>query len=1033
MSIGPPVERVPPQNLEAEQSVLGSMLLERDAIARVLELLRAEDFYRDAHRKIFEVIADLFERGEPADLISVTDRLRALGTLDDVGGATYVTALLHAVPTAANVDYHARLVVQKSILRQMITAGTQIVSMGFREDHDVEEVVDHAEKLVFGIANRRMGRHFAPIAGVVNDVFDIIDRRYHHKGTITGVPSGLADLDKLTGGFQPGDLIILAARPSMGKCLKFDAEVVDTVTGEVRTIQQMVAEGRASLLSLGPDHRFRKAAPSHFVDDGIKPVFRVRTSGGRQVETTLTHPFLTPSGWEPLAALDPGALVAVPRRLPVFGRVELPDHEVKLLAYLCSGRLPASPQVAEDFADAAAAAEAILAATRASRARPAQPSISGGATGGPAVSDLLWRYQELAQPPGARPVPPIVFTLRREKLALFLNRLLGALAEIIEHPSGYQVMVTLPSARMARDVQHLLLRFGAPGTLEGHTLTLGVAATLTLVRETGIFGWERLRRWARNAQHSLLEDIDVMWEEITAVEEIGAFQVYDLTVPETHNFVANDVCVHNTTLALNIAQHAAIERKTPVAIFSLETSKEQLVQRMLCSDAQVDSARVRSGELMESDWPLIANAMGRLSETKIFIDDSSTLTSVEIRAKSRRLQHEHGLGLVVIDYLQLIQSYRRSENRTQEVSEIARAVKSLAKELNVAVIAVSQLSRVVETTGNRRPQLSHLRECVTADTVVWDADTGRRLTVGALAQQASWPRVLSLDATMRLVPVRPAAVVEKGENEIFELRTSTGRRLKATANHPVLTPEGWKKVAELQPGSLVAAARRLPVLGSILSSLTPEVCVEGSRQLAAFCRLVGIEGRKAALITHCGAELLHRRSKPQVDRLPVAVTETLWAHKERAELSWRHLGFRLQRGKSLDRPTAALLARRLRAWEVYQMATGDVLWDRVASITALGRAAVYDLVMPGTHNFVADGLVVHNSGELEQVADLVMFIYRDEYYEPQKARAEGREHVAEIKVAKHRNGPVKDIEVFFSKEFGLFRDLDRRHVGAAGS
>ncbi|MDR7418934.1 MAG: replicative DNA helicase [Armatimonadota bacterium] len=784
MSIGPPVERVPPQNLEAEQSVLGSMLLERDAIARVLELVRADDFYRDAHRRIFEVIADLFERGEPADLISVTDRLRAQGVLDDVGGASYVTSLLHAVPTAANVDYHARLVVQKSILRQMITAGTRIVEIGFREDHDVEEVVDQAEKLVFGIANRRIGRQLYPIAGVVNDVFDIIDRRYHHKGTITGVPSGLADLDKLTGGFQPGDLIILAARPSMGKCLKFDAEVVDAATGEVRTIQQMVAEGRGHLLSLNADHRFRQAAPSHFVDDGIKPVFRVRTAGGRQVETTLTHPFLTPAGWVPLAALEPGALVAVPRRLPVFGRAELPDHETKLLAYLCSGRLPASPQVAEDFADAAAAAEAILATTRAGRGRTAaQSGISGGAEGGAAVADLLWRYQELAQPPVTRPVPPVVFTLRREKLALFLNRLLGALAEVIEHPNGYQVMVTLPSARMASQTQHLLLRFGAPSTREGSTLTLGVAATITLVRETGIFGWERLRRWARNAQRSLLDDIDVMWEEIIAIDEIGAYQVYDLTVPDTHNFVANDVCVHNTTLALNIAQHTAIERKTPVAIFSLETSKEQLVQRMLCSDAHVDSARVRSGDLEESDWPRLANAMARLSETSIFIDDSSSLTAVEIRAKARRLQHEHGLGLIVIDYLQLIQSYRRSENRTQEVSEIARAVKSLAKELNVPVIAISQLSRVVETTGNRRPQLSHLRE----------------------------------------------------------------------------------------------------------------------------------------------------------------------------------------------------------------------------------------------------------SGELEQVADLVMFIYRDEYYEPQKARAEGRENIAEIKVAKHRNGPVKDIEVYFNKEFGLFRDLDRRHASAAGS
>lgn len=781
MSNGPPVERVPPQNLEAEQSVLGSMLLERDAIARVVELVRPEDFYRDAHRRIYEAITELFERGEPADLISVTDRLRSKGILDDVGGAAYVTGLLHSVPTAANVEYYARLVVQKSMLRQMITAGTQIVSMGFREDQDVETLVDQAEKIVFGIASRRMGQGFVPLPEILRESFDRIDRRYRDKGMVTGVPTGFSELDRLTSGLQPADLIIVAARPSMGKCLKFDAEVVDAATGEVRTIQEMVASGRASLLTLGADHTFRPTSPSRFVDDGIKPVFRLRTGGGREVETTLTHPFLTPSGWEPLAALEPGALVAVPRRIPVFGRGDLPDHEVKLLAYLCGGHLPTSLRVAEDFADAASAAEAILAATR--RRPAAQRSIGGGAEGGAAVADLMWRYPEIGQAPAARSMPPVVFALRREKIALFLNRLLGSLAEVGEHADGYRVQMSLPSRRMARQVQHLLLRFGAPAAVEENTLTLGVAATLALVREVGIFGWERLRRWARNAQRSLIEDVDVMWEEVVAIEEVGLFQVYDLTVPNSHNFVANDVCVHNTTFALNIAQHAALEHKVPVAIFSLETNKEQLVQRMLCSEAQVDSSRLRTGYLADSDWPRLAEAMGRLSEAPIFVDDSASITAIEMRAKARKLKAEHGLGLIIIDYLQMMHSYKRSENRTQEVSEIARSIKSLAKELDLPVVAVSQLSRVVEATGSRRPQLSHLRE----------------------------------------------------------------------------------------------------------------------------------------------------------------------------------------------------------------------------------------------------------SGELEQVADLVIFIYREEYYDAAKARAEDKEHTAEIRVAKHRNGPVADIEMFFHKEHGRFRDLDRRHARTAGS
>ena len=203
---------------------------------------------------------------------------------------------------------------------------------------------------------------------------------------------------------------------------------------------------------------------------------------------------------------------------------------------------------------------------------------------------------------------------------------------------------------------------------------------------------------------------DVCWDEIVAIQPAGEKQVYDLTVPETHNFVANDICVHNTTFSLNIAQHAALTHKIPVAIFSLETSKEQLVQRILCSEAQVDNSKLRTGFLADEDWRKLARAMGGLSEAPIFIDDSATLSVIEMRAKARKLKAEHGLGLIVIDYIQLIQSYRRTENRTQELSEIARNIKSLAKELDIPIIAVSQLSRAVEALGQKRPMLSHLRE-----------------------------------------------------------------------------------------------------------------------------------------------------------------------------------------------------------------------------------------------------------------------------------------------------------------------------------
>ncbi|MDQ7827377.1 MAG: replicative DNA helicase [Armatimonadota bacterium] len=742
-----PLERIPPQSLEAEQSVLGSMLLERDAIAKVVEMLRGEDFYRDAHRRIFEAITDLFERGEPVDLITVTDRLRARGQLEDVGGAAYLTALLDAVPTAANVEYYARIVLQKALLRQLIHAGTEIVGLGYREEQDVEVLVDQAEKLVFAIANRRMQVDFVPIRDVLRESFDRIDRRYQDKGTVTGVPTGFTDLDRLTAGLQPADLVIVAARPGMGKCLKYDAEVVDPSTGALRTIQEIVGARQASLLTLDDTMHLTAAAPGAFVDDGIKPVFRVTTGSGRMVETTLTHPFLTPHGWRALHDLVPGTLIAVPRRLPVSGTLDLPAYEVCLLAYLTSGRLPLSPRLATDFTDALAAGEALLARPAPLPVPPVPPpaavgpdptagaprdggareqeegpgrrpgvgsrrgaaAIAGGADAAAVVEVLYARYPTLRGEAGQRAVPPEVFLLRREKLALFLNRLLASAGTVTVEGEAVSLTAVLPSVRAARQVQHLLLRFGVPAAVSGTEVRVGPAAMPVLLREVGLLGQERLRRWARNQQRALLDDVDVMWDPIVAIEEVGSFQVYDLTVPGTHNFVANDVCVHNTTFCLNVAVEAA-ERAGPVAIFSLETSTEQLVQRLLCATARVDGSKLRTGFLSEADFQRIGRAIAELDDLPIFIDDSPGITAIEMRAKARKLMAEHGLSLVIIDYLQMIQSYRRTENRTQEMSEIARATKSLAKELNVPVIGISQLSRAVEMSADKRPQLSHLRE-----------------------------------------------------------------------------------------------------------------------------------------------------------------------------------------------------------------------------------------------------------------------------------------------------------------------------------
>jgi len=376
------LHRVPPQNLEAEQSVLGGILLDNKALNAAQEILSPEDFYSDAHKKIFIAMQELTDRGEPVDLITLSDRLRDKKELDRVGGAAYLATLVDTVPSAANITYYAMIVREKAILRNLISTATEILTRSYEQASEVDDILDEAEHSIFEISQHKIRRSFYPMKEIIKDSFRTIERLYDSKELITGVPTGFDKFDELTSGLQRSDLIIIAGRPSMGK----------------------------------------------------------------------------------------------------------------------------------------------------------------------------------------------------------------------------------------------------------------------------------------------------------------------------------------TAFALNIACHAAVEAKIPVAIFSLEMSKEQIAMRLLSSTAKVDSQRIRKGFLGETDWPKLTNAAGVLSEAPIFIDDTPAITVLEMKAKSRRLKAEHGLGLVIIDYLQLMRGSGYKESREQEISEISRSLKALAKELDVPVIALSQLNRKVEDRTNRRPQMADLRE-----------------------------------------------------------------------------------------------------------------------------------------------------------------------------------------------------------------------------------------------------------------------------------------------------------------------------------
>jgi len=445
-------DRVPPQSKEAEHSVLGSMIIDREAIFAAAELLTEQDFYSTAHQKIFSGIISLSEKGEPVDLVTLSEELQSNQCLEEVGGRSYLVTLANAVPTAANVQYHSRIVREKAILRALIQTATGIVTRSFESPSNVDEFLDEAEQLIFEISRRGQQQGFASLKDVLVKAFDSIEKLYDEKKGVTGLSTGFTDLDRVTSGFQNSDLIIIAARPSMGK----------------------------------------------------------------------------------------------------------------------------------------------------------------------------------------------------------------------------------------------------------------------------------------------------------------------------------------TTLALNITQQMAVKEKMPTAFFSMEMSREQLAQRLLCAESQIDAQNMRRGFLTQEEWQKLTRAVGPLSESPLYIDDSGNLSVMEVRAKARRLKAEKGLQAIFVDYLQLMRGFSRSESRQQELSEISRALKALAKELQIPVIALSQLSRAVEKRPDRRPMLSDLMESggieANADVVMFiyresyynrDTEQGNIAEI-SIAKQRNGPtglvKLYFLDRFTKFANVARDEIGEEGKN-----------------------------------------------------------------------------------------------------------------------------------------------------------------------------------------------------------------------------------------------------------------------------
>jgi replicative DNA helicase len=710
-SASPAYERVPPHNVEAEESILGSMLLSKDAIAEVLELLREDDFYRPAHRTVFRSILELYGHGDAVDAVTVQEELRRNGSLADIGGAPFLHTLVASVPTAANAGYYARIVKEAGVLRRLIDVGTQIVQLGFETPQDTERAVDLAESLVYQVAQGRVTEDYHSLRDVLTGTLEAIERLHEEHREITGVPTGFPDLDRLTSGLQAANLVIVAARPAVGKALSLDTSLPTptgwTTMGDVTVGDQLIgADGRPATVVAATD-----------VLHG-RPCYEVEFSDGTVIVADGQHQWLTETRAQrafPSVKTTEG-IQATLRHNGTEGRLnhtvvnarplDLPDRELPLAPYalgvwLGDGRsagariTAADPEIVVHLeADGlwVVPGSGLTYSLRNDHGTVRAVLRSLGVLGDKQIPAAYLRASE---------------GQRRSLLAGLLDT-----DGTVSRSGAVQFRVT--SRRLAEDTRELVVSLGyrcglTTKRVTGRSAASSTAYILTFSTSDDVFRLERKRLLHKERRGPGRTGRRL----ITAVRPIPSVPVRCVEVDSPdHLYLAGRSMVptHNSTLGLDIARHAAVKAGVPTVVFSLEMSRTELVQRLMCAECTVDMQRLRTGRMEESDWTRLTRSLGRLADAPLFIDDSPGTTMMEIRAKCRRLKQRHGLGLVVVDYLQLMHPSKRFENRQQEVSEISRSLKLLAKELEVPVIAISQLSRQTEARSDRRPMLSDLRE-----------------------------------------------------------------------------------------------------------------------------------------------------------------------------------------------------------------------------------------------------------------------------------------------------------------------------------
>lgn len=905
-------ERTPPQDIAAEQSVLGGMMLSKDAIADVVENLKPIDFYRPAHEMVYNAILDLYARGEPADAVTVAAELTKRGEIGRVGGAPYLHTLISSVPTAANAEYYARIVREQAVLRRLVEAGTRIVQMGYAADGDVDEIVNGAQAEVYAVTEQRTSEDYAPLADIMEGALDEIEAIGSRNGQMSGVPTGFTDLDSLTNGLHPGQMVVIAARPAMGKALALDTPL-PTPTGWTTMGEVQVGD-----LLIGADGQATKVVAATDVMHG-RPCYEVEFSDGTVIVADAEHQWLTETraarrsaqsvlagsvgaGHRPVTAsvITTREIAATltcnvgDRRrnhaVRVAAPLQTPDRDLPLPPYVLGCWLGdghsdgARFTTADDEIVAALRAEGLRVDKRAGtygyslrlpeRAplpvrncavcdREFQPKMSQVRTCGQSCGGKA-RFVSTPVPSPRCPDchrPSSGFALctecRRDHGSVqAILRTIGVLGD--KHipteylrasegqrrallaglldtdgyvsPSG-TVQLAVTNRRLADGALELVLSLGYQATMRTTSVRGRSVASSTCYRITFTPGDPVFRLSRKLVRQTARSYPTTRMRYITDVRPVASVPVRCVQVDNAdHLYLAGRswIPTHNSTLALDFARACSIRHNLPSVIFSLEMGRNEIAMRLLSAEARVALHHMRSGNMTDEDWTRLARRMPDVSAAPLYIDDSPNLSMMEIRAKCRRLKQRNDLRLVVIDYLQLMTGggSRRAESRQQEVSEMSRNLKLLAKELEVPVIALSQLNRGPEQRTDKKPMVSDLREsgCLTADTRVLRADTNAEVTLGELLETGARDiPVWSMDEHLRMVPRTMTHVFPSGVKQVYELRLASGRAVKATANHPFLTYDGWKPLGELAVGDRLSVPRRLDPPLSPMPMAEPEL------------------------------------------------------------------------------------------------------------------------------------------------------------------------------------------------------------------